>query len=73
MANDFQKYGAERREDEPWSVDRRGQTGCKTPLFYMKIRPNGGKIVQCRKLKGQVMVIPWRSSGWDSVLSLPRV
>ena len=43
MANDFQKYDAERREDEPWSVDRRGQIGCKTPLFYMQIRPNGGR------------------------------
>ena len=25
-----------------------------------------GGDVKCRKLKGQVMVIPWRSSGWDS-------
>ena len=39
----------------------------------MQIRPNGGKNVQCRKLKGQVTVIPWQSSGWDSMLSLPRV
>lgn len=36
----IQKYGADKREDEPWSVDQWIQIEYKIPLYYMQIRAN---------------------------------
>ena len=58
----FQKYGADKREDEPWSVDKWIQIECKISLFYMQIRPNGKKC-QMKKIKrtpyGNSLAVQW--------------